>query len=89
MPTTSFTTRIDADLKARLEEVARRDGRSASYVANLAIRNLVEEREATRELLQAGLALAEAGLSVAEAEVEAWLNDPDDRPFPEAQGTAS
>ena len=59
MPTASFTARIDADLKAELEAIARFEDRSASWLANRAIRNFVEERIATRELLRAGLALIE------------------------------
>jgi predicted transcriptional regulator len=83
VPTTSFTTRIDSDLKERLEQIAQRDNRSASYIANLAIRNLVEEREATRELLLLGLELAKSGTSIPAEEINAWLRDPGDRPFPE------
>ena len=36
MTTTTFTTRIDLGLKRRLEQVAERDKRSASFIANQA-----------------------------------------------------
>ena len=61
MPMTSFTTRIDSELKANLEQIARYDDRSASYVANQAIKALVDERKATRELVETGLMLVEKG----------------------------
>ena len=54
MPTTTFSTRIDADLKQRLEQIAQYEDRSASYLANQAIRALVEEREATHALVRTG-----------------------------------
>ena len=83
MATTPFTTRIDAELKADLERIAGQERRSASYMANLAIRNLVEERKATRELVDLGLDMVRTGApGVAEADVEAWLADDDERPFP-------
>jgi predicted transcriptional regulator len=82
MTTTTFTTRIDLGLKKRLEQLAARDKRSASYVANLAIQNLVEEREATRDLVFVGLELANAGHSIAEEGIDSWLRSPEDTTFP-------
>jgi predicted transcriptional regulator len=84
MPTASFTHRIDADLRAELERIARFEDRSASYVANLAIRAFVEERLATRELVIEGLRQVAAGApSVSPDEVRDWLLADDDRAFPE------
>lgn len=89
MPTMPFTTRIDADLKAELERIAGHERRSASYMANLAIRNLVEERRATRELVALGLEMVREGMpGVREEEVDAWLADDDERPFPEPRSPA-
>jgi predicted transcriptional regulator len=82
MATTTFTTRIDLGLKKRLEQLAARDNRSASYVANLAIQNLVEEREATRNLVFVGLELAKQGHSIPEEDIDAWLRAPGDSAFP-------
>ena len=62
------------------------DDRSASYVANLAIRGFVEERLATRELVREGLRQVEADApSVSPEEVRDWLLADDDRPFPEGR----
>jgi predicted transcriptional regulator len=83
MPTASFTARIDADLKAELEAIARFEDRSASWLANQALRNFVDERIATRELLRAGLGLIESGAEGAAPEdVHRWLSADDERSFP-------
>jgi predicted transcriptional regulator len=87
MATPTFTTRIDQGLKQRLELLAARDKRSASFVANLAIQNMVEEREATRDLVLLGLELAKSGHSISEEEVDSWLNDPTDAAFPGAKSS--
>jgi predicted transcriptional regulator len=77
---------MDPDLKAELEKIARFDDRSASYVANLAIRAFVEERQATRELVLEGLRQVEAGAPSISAEaVKDWLLADDGRAFPEAR----
>lgn len=83
MPTATFTTRMDVDLKERLQKIAGYDRRSASFVANQAILNLVEEREATRELIETGLMLADQGISISEGAIHAWMSGPEDAPFPE------
>ena len=83
MPTASFTTRIDADLKAELEQSARYEVRSASYMANQAIRNFVEERKATRELVELGLKMIDRGMpGIPAQDIHAWMLAEDDRPFP-------
>ncbi len=82
MPTTTFTTRIDADLKARLEQIAKNEDRTASYMANQAIKMLVEEREATRELVETSLELIDIMEAYTEEDVSAWLRAPEGTPFP-------
>ena len=84
----SLTTRIDPDLKAELEQIARHERRSASFMANQAIRNLVEERRATRELVETGLALVAMGApAIAPEDVHAWLAS-DDEIFPEGRSAS-
>jgi len=87
MTTTTFTTRIELGLKKRLEQLAERDKRSASFVANLAIQNMVEEREATRDLVLAGLELAKAGHSISEEDIDSWLRHPEGTVFPTAKAS--
>jgi len=84
MPTSTFTTRIDADLKERLQNIARQEQRSASFMANQAIEHFVEEREATRALLETGLMMIEKGAPTISSEaIHAWMTGPEDAPFPE------
>ena len=86
MASASFTHRMDPHLKAELERIARFDDRSASYIANLAIRAFVDERQATRELVREGLRQVEAGApSLSADEVRDWLLAEDDRPFPQGR----
>ncbi len=88
MASTSFTHRMDPELKSELEKIARFDDRSASYVANLAIRAFVEERQATRDLVREGLRQVEAGASgVPAQDVHDWLLSDEDAPFPDVRGT--
>jgi predicted transcriptional regulator len=84
MPTSTFTTRIDVNLKERLQTIARQEHRSASFMANQAIEHFVEEREATRALVETGLMLIEKGApTISSDAVHAWMNGPEDAPFPE------
>ena len=85
MPTAYFTAHIDADLKAELETIARFEDRSASWLASQALRNFVDEKIATRELLRAGLEVIESGTEgAAPDDVHRWLSTDDERPFPDA-----
>ena len=85
MPTKSFTTRIDSELKSRLEKIARFEDRSASYMANQAIRALVEEREATHNLVAVGMELIDKNIAISEEEVDKWLEADEDAPMPLAK----
>ena len=85
MPTAPFTARIEQDLKNELELIARFEGRSAGYIASQAIRNLVEERRATRALVDAGLKLVEMGApALLPQDFHSWLESNEDLPFPRA-----
>ena len=85
MPTAPFTARIDKDLKAELEQIARFERRSAGFMAGQAIRNLVEERRATRELLDTGLKMVEMKApALSSDDFHTWLDADEDAPFPRA-----
>lgn len=86
MPTASLTTRIDMNLKTELEQIARFDRRSASFMTNQAIKNLVEERKATRELIQTGLSLVKTGAATLSSDdIHQWFMAGEDAPFPQSQ----
>ena len=82
MTTTTFTTRIDTQVKTDLEAIAKYEDRSASYLANQAISALVEERKATHDLVAVGLKLIDKGVSISEKSMDEWFEGPDDAPFP-------
>ena len=85
MPTTPFSARIDRDLKAELEQIARYEHRSTGFIAGQAIRNLVEEHRATRELIGTGLKLAEMGApALPSQEFHSWLEGDEGTVFPGA-----
>ncbi len=84
MATTTFTTRLDSEIKAELEQIARYEDSSASHLANQAITAMVEERKATRELVNVGMQLLAKGISISEEKVDAWFDGPEDAAFPEA-----
>ena len=83
MTTTVLTTHLDTKLKDRLETIARYEDCSVSSVANRAIQNLVEEREATRELVKTGRKIADQGISISSQAVNEWFQADDHAPFPE------
>lgn len=86
MPTVPFTTRIDADLKAKLEQLARFEDRSASTIANQAIQHFVEERAATRALVDLGVETVARGASGIDAEtIHDWMLADGERPFPSSR----
>ncbi len=86
MPTASLTMRIDMDLKTELEQIARFDRRSASFMTNQAIKNLVEERKATRELIQTGLSLVKAGAATLSGDqIHEWFMDDEEASFPQSK----
>jgi predicted transcriptional regulator len=82
MATTTFTTRIDTDVKARLDDIAKYEDRSVSYVANKAIEAFVDERDQTRALIETGLELIDKGATVSIDAVNVWLDTDEDSSFP-------
>lgn len=77
MPTVSFTTRIDAELKAKLDAIAKAEDRSASYVANRAIEAILDEREAFNQQVDRAVARAAADETVPGDAVFDWMRDRD------------
>lgn len=85
MSSTSFTTRMDKNLKDSLEQIARYEDRSASYIANQAISAFVEERKQTHNLIRVGLKLIDNGMSISESAIDDWMAGDEDAPFPSAE----
>lgn len=73
MPTTSFTLRMDTDLKARLEAEAQAEDRSAAWLAQTAISELLERREWKRQAIEEGMDDVRAGRLIDGDAVHEWL----------------
>ena len=67
MPSARFTLRLEPDLKDWLEDEARRQERSAGFLANKAIETLRHDTEVKRQAIEAAMAEAEKGEFISEA----------------------
>lgn len=74
MPTVQFTMRVDEELKAQLEEQARREDISASQLATRAIRSHLNGKEAERAAIEAAVLEAEKGVFISEEAFTAWVS---------------
>lgn len=87
MTSPRFTMRLDADLKDWLETEAKRQDRSAAYLAKQAIQALREKTEAKSDMIRNALVEADKGLFVSEEAMTAWfesLGTDQELPEPEA-----
>ena len=71
--TAPFSIRLDASVRMRLEEEARRADRSASYVATKAIEAFLDTRAEKRRAIEAAIVEADRGLFVSSEAVAAWM----------------
>ncbi|MEF3366301.1 hypothetical protein V3H18_07120 [Methylocystis sp. 9N] len=86
MPTVPFTLRIDAAIKKRLEQEAKREDRSAAYVAQQAIHAYVEAKERARAAIRAAETEADKGVFVSGAAMDEWVRSwgsDEERPMPQ------
>ncbi len=87
MATTTFSMRMDADVKRKLEEQATLEDRSAAYVANRAIEDFLAREDAMRTSIRKAIAEADKGVFISGEAVERWMErwaDGHEEPFPEA-----
>ena len=73
MPSARFTLRIEPGLKDWLEDEARRQDRSAGFLANKAIETLRQDTESKRRAIEAAMAEAEKGEFISEEAMTAWF----------------
>ena len=73
MPSARFTLRLEPDLKDWLEDEARRQDRSAGFLANKAIETLRHDTEAKRRAIEAAMAEADKGEFISEEAMTAWF----------------
>ena len=74
MTTSSFTLRIDSDLKKRLEQAAKAADRSASYMAAKAIEAMVEARDEKRRAIEAAVIEADKGVFISSKAMHKWMD---------------
>ena len=80
MATERLSVRIDADLKRSLKEEARRERRSASWLAVEAIEALLRDRAEKRAAIRAAVAEADRGAFISRAAMDEWVSSWDGEP---------
>ena len=86
MTAARFSLRLDSELKNWLEEEARRQDRSAAWLAKKAIEALKRQSEAERRMIRDAVAEADEGVFVSQERVTEWfdsLGTEDELPAPE------
>lgn len=74
MTAATFSMRMDAKTKNALEAEARRQDRSAAYVANEAIEDFLGKRAYKRECLRAAIEEADKGVFISEEAMDRWID---------------
>lgn len=74
MTTVPFSMRIEEDLKANLNQEAKRVDRPASYLASKAIHDYLQRQKWERELLLERMQEAKDGVFISEDRVTAWVD---------------
>ena len=74
MATERLSLRIDANLKKSLELEARREERSASYLAVKAIEAMLRERAGKRAAIRVAVSEAGKGAFISQEAMDAWVS---------------
>ena len=74
MATERLSLRIDANLKKSLELEARREERSASYLAVKAIEAMLRERARKRAAVREAVSEADKGAFISQEAMDAWVS---------------
>jgi len=87
MSSTTFTVRVDADVKKRLERLARSTGRSRSFLAAAAINEYLEINEWQVTGVKRAIASLDRGEGISHDSVKDWVaswGSAHERPAPKA-----
>jgi RHH-type rel operon transcriptional repressor/antitoxin RelB len=76
---TTFTVRVETDVKKRLEKLAKSTGRSRSFLAAEALSEYLDVNEWQVAGVRKALASLDRGESVPHEHVKAWVNSWDDK----------
>jgi len=90
MPSTTFTVRVEPDVKKRLEKLAKSTGRSRSYLAAEALNEYLEVNEWQVAGVRQAVASLDRGEGVSHKAVKDWVNSwgrKRERPVPKRSAT--
>ena len=73
MPSTTFTVRVDATVKKRLEKLAKNTGRSRSFLAAEAITEYVSVNDWQVAGIKSAVASLDQGKGVTHQQVKDWV----------------
>ena len=85
MPSTTFTVRVEPDVKKRLEKLAKSTGRTRSFLAAEALNDYLDTNEWQVAGIKRAIASLDRGEGVSHKEVRGWVNSWDrkhERPGP-------
>jgi len=74
MPSTTFTVRVEQEVKKRLEKLARSTGRSRSFLAAQALNEYLDVNEWQVAGVKRAIASLDRGEGVSHKEVKDWIN---------------
>jgi predicted transcriptional regulator len=74
MPSTTFTVRIESEVKKRLEKLARSTGRSRSFLAAEALNDYLDVNEWQVAGVKRAIASLDRGEGVSHQEVKDWVD---------------
>lgn len=73
MPSTTFTVRVDQDVKKRLEKLARSTGRSRSFLAAEALNEYLDVNEWQVAGIKQAVASLDRGKGISHDEIKSWV----------------
>ena len=74
MPSTTFTVRVEPDVKKRLEKLAKSTGRTRSFLAAQALNDYLDANEWQVAGVGRAIVSLERGEGVSHKEVKEWVN---------------
>ena len=80
MPSTTFTVRVEPDVKKRLEKLAKSTGRSRSFLAAEALNEYLDVNEWQVAGVKRAITSLDRGEGVSHKEVRGWVNSWDRKP---------
>jgi len=90
MPSTTFTVRVEPEVKKRLEKLAKSTGRTRSFLAAEALNEYLDVNEWQVAGVKRAIASLDRGEGVSRQEVKDWVNSwgrKRERPAPKRSAT--